>query len=731
MKVQEITFFKLPISNDYKNVFIRDTKSGYVEYAFYDSEDFSVDNLLLSLEPGKYKIVLEGENPFYRLTFADGFTSATIDSYSAGEFFIEIQNRLRPDYLSVTVDEYSFTSLTAYRYNDSLLSEHEYKLRLVDDIKRVFENFTVSVGNVKSMNLNDTELSFNIYSPSFNREYNYVSILTDEGRENFFITSSENLNSMGLWSLVAVRDIFFECYLLIDSTVDQFIIADNFESINISGDQVEYNEAIRTPTDYLTSFKKTYIDKSRYRAVWALVTFNEDFFGSRSGLYNPRFQELPYAFIPYCVLDNNDEIVLSQFEFQTSEESVAADNFQLSNINQEYINSIKLVINVPFNVEIIEREGQLYCIASDPNLIWLDSITIDSALIYDGFAIVSAPLQYKDFLYRLESESFISNVDEYVSSSTNVKSNIVEYYPYVRYSIEIGGKEIPLVFPTHLTSVTIRVYPSLHGIYYMIRTTEGLYQDAIHTLEFENNVSNIEFNGSFVLYKDSLDSFRRNNMEVMLENTRHNLALNTIKVGGLLTGTTSKAVGSVGGIVSSAATSNPAGAVASTLSLGGLVFNTVESALTVSENFVHTTNQFNAIITDAKNSVDNISSPTSYSLLNISILDSIRVAKYVPNNYREIEKVKHLLSSNGTIKNVYKKFTHFGINRVFDYVLTSNCEMSRIFNNTYRKVMESIFNGGVRMWRVDNFYGNHIEELKELNDQLNNQDITVYEEILK
>lgn len=393
------------------------------------------------------------------------------------------------------------------------------------------------------------------------------------------------------------------------------------------------------------------------------------------------------------------------------------DNWQLLDasatnmldIAEEYISVIDITFHPPFqyNLNIDNVEGEsIYSIKADSFGSFVLLVNSDgSARIVSRRALAGYTVYNKSYenIYNKEFNTDTYTRDELISINENFdysKEPFYLFYPFNYDFILIGDKKIPLDFITTGGNVSIRAVPhaTCTKIYLDIK-------DRMFDYLKDKNLITVSSNGSIPFSVNSLSEYLASN------NSRFNTEF-TIKNLSTMYSTFSTAV-------------------YDTIQLG---YGNIDKIESLAPNIIGMGKYMmrrNAYIKDLSSSPELESIPSALAENSEFIQDNILIYH---NNVN---------ASTNNFKSICEKIKKFGYNidrdsdiisntrLLFDYVKTDDCTLPTIPNTYDRKQLEGIFDSGVRRWHIENFnqYGTYKEQAENLNYNLTNPDINVWNNV--
>ena len=233
-------------------------------------------------------------------------------------------------------------------------------------------------------------------------------------------------------------------------------------------------------------------------------------------------------------------------------------------------------------------------------------------------------------------------------------------YPYNYYSISFGNQIVPLIGEINTSNVNCELE-------YVNATVSKLWFKNDNNSSYKLKPLCATSNGQVIVQVDSLAEFMQSNSQSVATQSTINAISNGISA-----------------------------------SFGALTLN-APKAITSTANAVTYAVSLDAKLKDIDNKLDSVSVPSSYSFDDMHFQDSVIILK----NVIEDEKDK---------KNALNKFVKYGVNlnnygnifentsHNFDFIKTSNCELSRLKISNYDKnIIKNMFDNGVRKWHITGY----------------------------
>ena len=752
MKFKKITAFKIPIDNSYSNNIVN---RPYI----YNKQEFTSKTQL--------------ESFLNQEVFESGLSLAKFDVYGSGKelvltfdregetlkenYFHVRNNQSRATYMTHLaisgLDHIYVTSmpdkvvvydLTNYReYGNN----NEYK----DDLySRYIDNFphvTIAPKTVRSVNTSDFNIQLTIND--IDRDFSYIVIEKEDGEKfGYFITSNDENNATGNRTLMCEYDVVFNHFFELKSKTPQHIIKSDIKNdyfdengllfFDLEGERYQdFDPIARVKNRTRMTLSGNNVADN---ILWAIISLNEQptFLTVDDNEITVPVGNVPFSkeyldgIYVFCPLGLIDEYGVSYFDLDNHDVVDLLGNPLVPsifhfNFKYEYVDSVQYTTHPPFEVVYEEFNGRMVyrALASSGNMKFGD-VKIYTNVIYNSFN-KDVTYNYIEYFNKTEFEA-ISQPSYFNDDSLG---GLIGVYPFTKHSIEIGGNLIPLDFGYPLHSVFLNVTPNPHGVKTRLSCSlrvKDAYNGEVEILKTASTFKNYEYLGSRRLYKDSYDSYIRNNFNLISEQRRHSLSLNEYEKGLLMVKGVKSISGGVGEIASNVATGYAGGSLAgafggAAIGAGKLGLSALEIGIgydKLKEEERHINNSFRAKALDVMNQADTITSTSSFASLNDDISDMIFFTTQKPDQYLyDYKSAKERVNEFGLSCNIYEEMPlkPETLNTYFNYISIDSPSFRTITNSTYRLALETVFSNGTRLWYSDNLDD---EDVKLLNPHINN-----------
>lgn len=599
-------------------------------------------------------------------------------------------------------------------------------------------------------------------------DYNYIIFSTMFGRRGYFINGYRTLNDTSRIvdggteyytnvELILQNDVWFNSidYVKSDNNIHT-ITSLNYDN-SFTADEYSINYSFSLPSPITTPPSST--EKIIYTnndVLWLKVLVENGVLkghlqgeeGPESGIeqlpessygINGKFYGTTVLYIPVGYMQSghiNTLYPISRcraFDRNKNGEvtlTVATPSRISSILKNQYVISATFTYLSPFNT--VGATGSLLTLGNADHPYWCYTLADDSGNGLSGITVIGGSEYNDDYFKEISftntnnslwtTSEYISDFvmsNEYASYYANYKSIFTEFS---NLYVALGNNKIPLLTTHRISKITLRCEPLPFGVLYQIDVldSDGNY------INLENNINVIPDSGSLVLSKDQMELYLRNNASSLqtsiqikqynaLRNVRNSISENRGKFSGEITEPLSK-----GDIVGAAV-----GAFKATAKE---ISHVMHDAIDTGVDYYFFTKTLRAQMEDLANQRDDYTIPSTLisnsplydrpMLIVESVIDASPQFRDMALTMQKCGR-RFLFGSNiNLIISTNLNATYF------TFIQSPNYNISESISNHDRGVLSSIFNSGVRVWYLDNFYLNTSQssrrEMIKCNPMINN-----------
>lgn len=635
--IKEITFFKVPFDNSYRNVytFPSGQQAGwYINQQFVKYFPNEVWNIAIS-----HPIVVKETNG--KIIISATYNVIDIKDYN----YCSIKyHKISQD---SEVDYWKFYFITGYssmnqgiKPTTELSLEYDCWLNNLQDVMEIPEEFTMVHGHINDC----IKSGDNIYSKHLNS--------IDKNYSRTILSLHEIISN--------VRILWLKCTLTGDS--GYYYKSTDGPGGSIAGEIV--------PASCVSSSAQLPI----IYAPVGVYDFSENKFIDNYILKSTHFEE------------NSEGIPV------TVEHTIKISNFNFSLVDDDSILEAELTYYPPFLYTIdtdnkicnliVNGDNYIVNLYRNINNTYIPVVSNRSPELYSGVVTGKTGTLVNNtkysFSYVIDSDYMLYNVYANPTCSPLIAQAAIIDYPFRLYKLVIGNNEFSLIFPNNAKKCKITI--TVDGLlkYYVIEYIGYTNNRILKSLEIPLNESfqiPVTTNPESVFYRNNANQYLAQQNAI---STRFQVASisNAINV-----------------LVSSAATATK-GKVNNS-SISGSVLSQVNAAY----EYELQNEQLNAKISDIRNMPETVKNISNNALQNLYRFDAIVIVEMATNILANIDATNILreIYKYGYNVNKSDKLSDLPMT-IFNYKHYSSFIASKIYNINERSIVENILTRGVTIW---------------------------------